>query len=65
MITTPLLATLVCGISARNHDFDFARRKLLDALYAAGNVRTDTFNTYDALGVARRCAAPLTMRSGR
>jgi uncharacterized protein len=47
LITTPLLANLVCGSPARNHDFDFARRKLLDALYAAGNVRTDTFNTYD------------------
>ena len=33
---TPLLANLMCGSPARNHDFDFARRRLLDALYAAG-----------------------------
>jgi type 1 glutamine amidotransferase len=46
-VTTPLLATLVCGSPARNHDFDFARRALLDALYAAGNIRTDVFNNYD------------------
>src|SRR4051812_48939527 len=46
-MTTPLLANLVCGSPARNHDFDFARRKLLDALYAAGNIRTDSFNNYD------------------
>ncbi len=47
MITTPLLANLVCGSPARNHDFDFARRALLDALYAAGNIRTDVWNNYD------------------
>jgi type 1 glutamine amidotransferase len=46
-VTTPLLATLVCGSPARNHDFDFARRALLDALYAAGDIRTDVFNNYD------------------
>ena len=44
---TPLLANLVCGSPARNHDFDFARRALLDALYAAGDIRTDVFNNYD------------------
>jgi len=43
----PLLANLVCGSPARNHDFDFARRALLDALYAAGDIRTDVFNNYD------------------
>lgn len=47
MITVPLLANLVCGSPARNHDFDFARRKLLDALYSAGNIRTDVFANYD------------------
>jgi type 1 glutamine amidotransferase len=46
-VTSPLLATLVCGSPARNHDFDFARRALLDALYAAGNIRTDVFSNYD------------------
>jgi hypothetical protein len=43
----PLLANLVCGSPQRNHDFDFARRALLDALYAAGDIRTDVFNNYD------------------
>jgi hypothetical protein len=47
MPTTPLLGNLVTGSPARNHDFDFARRKLLDALYDAGNIRTDVFNDYD------------------
>src|SRR5215831_1949286 len=42
-----LLANLVCGSPARNHDFDFARRALLDALYAAGDIRTDVWNNYD------------------
>jgi type 1 glutamine amidotransferase len=46
-MTTPLLANLVCGSPARNHDFDFARRALLDALYMAGTIRTDVYNTYD------------------
>jgi type 1 glutamine amidotransferase len=44
----PLLANLVCGSPARNHDFDFARRRLLDALYAAGDIRTDVFQNYDS-----------------
>jgi uncharacterized protein len=47
-VNNPLLANLVCGSPARNHDFDFARRALLDALYAAGDIRTDTWNNYDA-----------------
>lgn len=47
MITQPLLANLVCGSPTRNHDFDFARRALLDALYAAGGIRTDCWNNYD------------------
>jgi type 1 glutamine amidotransferase len=44
----PLLANLVCGSPARNHDFDFARRKLLDALYEAGDIRADVYNNYAA-----------------
>jgi type 1 glutamine amidotransferase len=47
-MTAPLLASLVAGSPARNHDFDFARRALLDALYAAGNIRTDVYANYDA-----------------
>jgi uncharacterized protein len=47
-MSKPLLANLVCGSPARNHDFDFARRALLDALYAAGDIRTDVYNNYDA-----------------
>jgi uncharacterized protein len=46
-MTKPLLANLVCGSPARNHDFDSARRALLDALYAAGDIRTDVYNNYD------------------
>lgn len=37
----------MCGSPARNHDFDFARKALLEALYAAGNIRTDVWNNYD------------------
>jgi uncharacterized protein len=37
---------LICGSPARNHDFDFARRRLLDALYAAGGIRTDVGQSY-------------------
>lgn len=47
-MSAPLLANLVAGSPARNHDFDFARRALLDALYAAGGIRTDVYNNYDA-----------------
>ncbi len=47
-MSKPLLANLVTGSPARNHDYDFARRALLDALYAAGDIRTDVYNNYDA-----------------
>jgi type 1 glutamine amidotransferase len=47
-MSVPQLANLVVGSPARNHDFDFARRALLDALYAAGDIRTDVYNNYDA-----------------
>jgi uncharacterized protein len=46
-VDRPLLANLICGSPARNHDFDFARRKLLDALYEAGDIRTDVAANYD------------------
>jgi type 1 glutamine amidotransferase len=46
--STPLLANLVVGSPARNHDFDFARRALLDVLYEEGGIRTDVFNSYDS-----------------
>jgi hypothetical protein len=49
-MNTPLLANLICGSPARNHDFDFARRCLLDALYAAGDIRTDVTQTYPDVG---------------
>lgn len=45
-MTTPLLASLVCGSPARNHDFDFARIRLAQALYDAGDIRADSFNNY-------------------
>lgn len=48
-MTTPLLASLVCGSPARNHDFDFARWKLAEALYQAGDIRTDAFNDYETV----------------
>jgi type 1 glutamine amidotransferase len=47
MTAPPLLATLVCGSPTRNHDFDFARRALLDALYTAGDIRADVYSNYD------------------
>jgi uncharacterized protein len=46
-MSTPRLAYLVCGSPARNHDFDFARIRLAEALYAAGGIRTDVANNYD------------------
>src|SRR6185437_7171597 len=46
-MSAPRLAYLVCGSPARNHDFDFARIRLAEALYAAGDIRTDVANTYD------------------
>ena len=44
----PVMANLVAGSPARNHDFDFARLRLAQALYDAGDIRTDAWNNYDA-----------------
>jgi type 1 glutamine amidotransferase len=46
-MTQPLIANLVTGSPARNHDFDFARWRLAQALYEAGDIRTDAWNNYD------------------
>ncbi len=43
----PLIAQLVCGSPARNHDFDFARIRLAHELYALGDVQTDAATNYD------------------
>ena len=43
----PLLANVIAGSPARNHDFDFARRALLDALYAAGDIHADCYQDYE------------------
>jgi type 1 glutamine amidotransferase len=43
----PLLANVVAGSPARNHDFDFARRRLLDFLYEAGDIRADCYQDYE------------------
>jgi uncharacterized protein len=47
-MTRPVMANLVTGSPARNHDFDFARLRLAQALYEAGDIRTDAWNNYDA-----------------
>jgi hypothetical protein len=43
-----LMANVVAGSPARNHDFDFARIRLLQAIYDAGDIRADSWNNYDA-----------------
>lgn len=43
----PLVANLICGSPHRNHDFDFARIRLAQAIYDAGDIRTDCFIDYE------------------
>src|SRR5205085_12425246 len=43
----PLKATLICGAPLYNHDFDFARQRLLAALYDAGGIQTNVARNYD------------------
>jgi type 1 glutamine amidotransferase len=43
----PLVANLVCGSPHRNHDFDFARLRLAQALYDANEIRVDCFQNYE------------------
>jgi type 1 glutamine amidotransferase len=42
-----LVANLVCGSPHRNHDFDFARLRLAQALYDAYDIRVDCFQDYE------------------
>lgn len=44
---TPLMANLICGAPLYNHDFDFARQRLLAALYEAGGIQTNVARNYD------------------
>jgi len=44
---TPLVANLICGAPLYNHDFDFARQRLLNALYEAGGIQTNVARNYD------------------
>jgi type 1 glutamine amidotransferase len=43
----PLVANLICGAPTYNHDFDFARQRLLGALYDAGGIQTNVARNYD------------------
>lgn len=45
--TRPLQANLICGAPLYNHDFDFARQRLLAALYEAGGLQTTVAANYD------------------
>jgi type 1 glutamine amidotransferase len=46
-MTSPLIANLVCGSPHRNHDFDFARLRLAQALYDAYDIKVDCFQDYE------------------
>ncbi len=46
-MAVPLVANLICGSPHRNHDFDFARLRLGQALYDAYGIRTDCFQDYE------------------
>jgi type 1 glutamine amidotransferase len=43
----PLMANLVCGAPLYNHDFDFARQRLLSAVYEAGGIQARVAHDYD------------------
>jgi type 1 glutamine amidotransferase len=43
----PLVANLIAGGPGRNHDFDFARIRLAQALFDAEGIRTDCFQNYE------------------
>ena len=44
--TGPLIANVICGGLANDHDIDLARLRLLDGLYAMGGVRTEVWRDY-------------------
>jgi uncharacterized protein len=46
-MSAPLVANLVCGSPWRNHDFDFARMRLAQAIYDLNGIRVDCFQDYE------------------
>ncbi len=46
----PLVANLVCGSPWRNHDFDFARLRLGQAIYDLDGIRVDCYQDYEDSG---------------
>jgi type 1 glutamine amidotransferase len=46
----PLVANLVCGSPWRNHDFDFARLRLGQAIYDLDGIRVDCHQDYEDSG---------------
>jgi uncharacterized protein len=46
-VTKPLIANLICGSPHRNHDFDFARIRLAQAIYDAYDIRVDCHQDYE------------------
>ena len=46
-MAVPKIANLICGSPGRNHDFDFARIRLAQALYDADGIRTDCYQNYE------------------
>jgi len=53
-MAVPQVAHLVCGSPHRNHDFDFARIRLAQALYDAEDIRTDSVIDYENAGALLR-----------
>ena len=47
-MSMPVVAHLVCGSPYRNHDFDFARLRLAQALYDANGIHVDCFQDYES-----------------
>ncbi len=47
MSDRPLIANLICGSPERTHDFDLARIRLAEAVYAAGGIWADTTLSFD------------------
>jgi type 1 glutamine amidotransferase len=46
-MTSQLVANLICGSPHRNHDFDFARLRLAQAIYDAYGIRVDCAQDYE------------------
>jgi len=62
-MTRPLIANLICGGPNRNHDYDFIRIRLAQAIYDAYGIKADCYQDYEDSAAILGCDLLVTYTS--